>query len=337
MGPPDHPPERPPGGWHEQADPEDVYYAYRLILGRPPDPGGFAHYQRLVARGLSLQDLTRGFADSDEAYADTQPTAIDLGGYQVCVQRRDNEFARTIIATHDYEPHVRRAVRERLEAGDVVVDVGANVGCIALMAATLVGERGLVAAVEPNPDNLQMLYAGMVLNGIGNVQVLPYAASTTRAVVSLSDNTSNTHLVAARPPGPRRVYTQTVPLDETLAGLPRLDLVKMDVEGHEIDAFDGFRASIERHRPALVIEFNPRCLAALQQREPSALLDRILALYPSVLATSAFGDNERFARTTDLLEYWRRRNREVTAAGLVPDGLLHFDLIAERGRPRRHP
>ena len=331
----DHRPGGRPGRWSERATLEDVYHAYRLILRRPPDPDGFAHYESLVAGGLSLEDLTRGFADSDEARADTQPTQIDLGGYRVCVQRRDIEFARTIIATHDYEPHVRRAIRERLCAGDVVVDIGANVGCIALMAAALAGERGLVVAVEPNPDNLQMLYAGIVLNGFGNVRVLPYAASTRSEVLSLSDNTSNTHLVAARPPGPNRVYTQTIALDETLAWLPRLDLVKMDVEGHEIDAFDGFRAAIERHRPALVVEFNPRCLIDLQQREPAALLDRILALYPSVRATSAFGDDERFARATDLLDYWRRRNREVTAAGLLPDGLLHFDLIAERGRPRR--
>ena len=329
-----HTPGGPPGGWREQATPEDVYYAYRLLLRRPPDPDGFANYQRLVARGLPLDDLIRGFADSDEARADTSPLPVDMGGYQVCVQPRDHEFARTIIATRDYEPHVRRAVRQRLGAGDVVVDVGANVGCIALLAATLVGEAGVVVAVEPNPDNLQMLYAGIVLNGAANVRVLPCAAAAGSAVAALSDNTSNTHLVAARPPGPRRVYTQTAALDEALAGLPRLDLVKMDVEGHEIDAFDGFRAAIEKHRPALVVEFNPRCLVDLQRREPAELLDRILALYPSVQALSVFGDDERFSRTADLLEHWRRRNREVTDAGLLPDRLLQFDLVAERGRPR---
>ena len=333
----DRPPGGPPDGWREHATPEDVYYAYRLLLRRPPDPDGFANYQRLVARGLPLEDLIRGFADSEEAQADTKPTAVDMGGYQVCVQRRDLEFARNIIATHDYEPHVRRAVRERVGAGDVVVDVGANVGCIALLAATLVGDEGMVVAVEPNPDNLQMLYAGMVLNGVANVRVLPYAASTRSAVVSLSENTSNTHLVAARAPGPRRVYAQTAALDDLLAGLPRLDLVKMDVEGHEIEAFDGFRAAIGKHRPALVVEFNPRCLLDVNQRQPADLLDRILALYPSVRAISAFGDDERFSRTTDLLEYWQRRNREMTAAGRLPNRLLHFDLVTERDRPRGHP
>lgn len=331
-------PERQPGGsadgWREDATLEDVRYAYRLFLKRLPDAAGLANYERLVARGLALDDLIRGFSNSEEARADTLPTPIDLGGYRVCVQPRDADFARAIIASRDYEPHVRRAVRDRLDPGDVVVDVGANVGCIALLAATLVGDQGAVVAVEPNPDNLQMLYAGMVLNDVANVRVLPHAASVRSEVCSLSRDTSNSNLVAAQAPG-RCVYTQTVVLDEVLASLPRLDLVKMDVEGHEIDAFDGFRASIERHRPALVVEFNPRCLVQLEQREPAELLDRLLALYPSVRATSAFGDDEPFSRTAELLEYWRDRNREVTAAGLLPDGLLHFDLIAERGRPRR--
>ena len=334
MSSPDRQPGGPADGWWEHATLEDVRYAYRLFLKRLPDADGFANYERLVARGLALDDLIRGFANSEEANADRLPLAIDLGGYRVCVQPRDADFARAIIATHDYEPHVRRAVRDRLDPGDVVVDIGANVGCIALLAATRVGEGGSVVAVEPNPDNLQMLYAGMVLNDVANVRVLPHAASVRSEVRSLSRDTSNTNLVATQAPG-RCVYTQTVVLDEVLASLPRLDLVKMDVEGHEIDAFDGFRASIERHRPALVVEFNPRCLMDLERREPAELLDRLLALYPSVRATSAFGDDERFARTADLLDYWRARDREVTAAGLLPAGLLHFDLIAERGRPRR--
>ena len=337
MSPPDDPPASPPDNWCEHATPEDVYYAYRLFLKRQPDPDGYAEYQRFVAQGVPLENLISSFADSDEAWKNAVPSPIDLGGYRVCVQRRDTEFARMIIATNEYEPHVRDAIRERLVAGDVAVDVGANVGCIALLAATLVGDTGMVFAVEPNPDNVQMLYAGMVLNGLRNVRVLPHAASVRSEVLSLSDNSSNSHLLAARVPGPslRHRYTQTVVLDEALAYMPRLDLVKIDVEGHEIDVFDGFRTSIERHRPALVVEFNPRCLVDLQQHDPAELLDRILAIYPSVRATSRFGDDERFSQTAELLEYWRRRNREVTDAGLLPNRLLHFDLIAERGRPRR--
>jgi FkbM family methyltransferase len=331
-----HPPGSPPGGWDKRATPEDVYYAYRLLLRRPPDRDGFDHYQRLIDRGITLEYLAESFVTSDEANENLKPTPVDLDGYQVCVRRRDREFASNIVATQDYEPHVRQAVRERVSAGDVVVDIGANVGCIALLAAKLVGQDGLVVAVEPNPDNLQMLYAGIVLNRTNNVRVLSCAASIGSEIVSLSDNSSNSHLLKAQPPRPLGVYAQTTALDESLAWLQRLDLVKIDVEGHEIEAFDGFRTLIERHRPALVVEFNPRCLRDFGAHDPAILADRILRLYPSVQAISAFGDNERFARSEALMDYWRRRDHEVTGAGLLPGGMLHFDLIAERGRPRRH-
>lgn len=320
----------------EQATLEDVYYAYRFILRRPADPAGLANYEKLVSGGLSFAELVRIFEESDEArerVADRlQPIPVDLGGYQVCVQKRDSDFAHSILATRDYEPHVRQAVRERIRPGDVVVDVGANVGCIALMASALVGEEGLVVAIEPNPDNLRLLYAGVMLNGSKNVRVFSCAASDRPAIASLTGGISNTHLVAARELGPETVYTQTVVLDEFLAWLPRLDLVKLDIEGHEPRAFAGFTTLIERYRPAIVVEFNPRCLIDLAQREPIAFLDQMFALYPRLRAISAFDDDASFERSSDLMDYWHLRNKEVTEAGLLPDRLLHFDLVGDRGR-----
>ena len=324
--------------WDHDVTDDDIYYAYRLFLRRPPDPAGLAHHRREMARGISLDELVSSFINSAEARgrAGQGPTAVDLGGYRVCIneQLETEPFLRRIVNTRDYEPHVRRAIRERVQKGDVVVDVGANVGCIALLAASLVGEHGQVVAVEPNAENVQMLYAGMVLNQAHNVHVLPYAASDRSGVASITGG-SNTHLVDALQPGAAVVYTQTVVLDEALCRLPRLDLVKMDIEGHELPAFDGCRELIERHRPTLVVEFSPTCMINHGQQEPAALLDRILALYSSVRATSEHGDDASFDRATDLLTYWERRNRDLTDAGRIPDNALHFDLIAERGRPRR--
>lgn len=323
--------------WEHGATDDDIFYCYRLFLRRPPDPGGLAHHRREMARGISLDELVSSFIKSEEARGPARhgPTVVDLGGYRVCINEEleTEPFLRRIVNTRDYEPHVRQAIRDRVQEGDVVVDVGANVGCIALLAAALVGGRGLVAAVEPNPDNVQLLYAGMAVNRAHNVRVLPYAASDRAGVVSITGG-SNAHVVGARPPGPAVVYAQSVVLDEALSWLPRLDLVKMDVEGHETLAFDGFRALIERHRPTLVIEFNPTCMINHGEPEPAALLDRILSLYPSVRVTSEHGDDASFERTADLLGYWERRNAELKDARLIPDDSLHFDLIAERGRPR---
>lgn len=329
-------PDRPLGGAaaDDVATEDDVYYAYRLILKREPDQGGWAHYRKLVADGLSLDRLIRSFVNSDEYRLrqtdESAPTPVDLGGYQVCIQKLDTDFGQGIFHSKQYEEHVRRAAREHLRAGSVAVDVGANVGVITFLAAAIAGPGGRVIAVEPNPDNLQLLYRGIVLNRFDNVTVLPYAASNRRTVFSLTGGTSNTHLIGARQPVEGGHFVQSVKLDEMLGSLPRIDFVKMDIEGHEPQALEGFSRLVEQHRPVLLVEFNPRCLVDLQQQDPVAFLEQIFRFYPRVRVTTAFQDDEMFDSPRQIWAYWERRNAEIVQQKLLPDRLLHFDLVATR-------
>jgi hypothetical protein len=102
----------------------------------------------------------------------------------------------------------------------------------------------------------------------------------------------------------------------------------MDIEGHEPLALEGFARSIERWRPALLVEFNPRCLIDLHQQDPIAYLRQIFSRYPRVRAMSVFRDEGAFGTADELMRHWERRNREVAATGLLPDRMLHFDLLA---------
>jgi len=315
----------------DRATDEDVYYAYRLILRREPDPDGLAMHQKLVAAGLSLHQLIHSFFNSEEFRFtrddESRPTPVDLGGYEVYIQKLDTDFAQAIFHSHKYEEHVRQAAREHLREGDVAVDVGANIGALAFLAASIVGKTGRVIAVEPNPDNLQLLYRGIVHNGFTNVEVLPHAASNARTVFSLTGGTSNTHLIGARKPDEAGYFAQSIVLDDALGDLPRLDFVKMDIEGHEPQALEGFSRLIGRHRPVLLVEFNPRCLVDLQRQDPLAFLKQIFAFYPRVRVTSAFEDDETLDSAEKVMAYWERRNREITAKKLLPDRMLHFDLV----------
>jgi FkbM family methyltransferase len=323
-----------PAAADDRATEDDVFFAYRLILKRDPDPAGLAAYRQLVTDGLSLDRLIRSFVNSDEyrlrQAEEATPTPVDLGGYQVCIQKLDTDFGQVIFHTHQYEEHVRQAARENLRVGDVVVDVGANIGVMTFLAAMTVGPSGRVVAVEPNPDNLQLLYRGIVLNAFTNVEVLPHAASNRRTVFSLTGGTSNTHLIGARAPQEGGHFVQSIVLDEALGHLPRLDFVKMDIEGHEPQALDGFSRLVERFRPVLLIEFNPRCLVNLQQQSPVAFLKQIFSFYPRVRVTSAFEDNQVFDSAESVIGYWEQRNREITADKRLPDGMLHFDLVTVR-------
>ena len=218
-------------------------------------------------------------------------------------------------------------LRDRLGPGDVCLDVGANVGVMTFLASTLVGPSGRVIAVEPNPDNVQLLCRGILVNGCTNVEVFPLAASDRRAVFRLSGR-SNTELLAPGLPVEPGRLAQSVVLDDAFPDIARLDMVKLDIEGHEPAALRGMQRLMTTHRPTLLVEFNPRCLERGQE-DAQAFLDQILRLYPRVRAISHFGDDEPFTRSDDLMAFWRRRASDVTAEGKLSEGLLHFDLVTE--------
>jgi FkbM family methyltransferase len=318
--------------FNEQATWEDIIAAYRLFLKRAPDPEGLEHYRQLVASGASLDRLISSFVNSDEyrrlIASESEITSVDLGGYFVCVLRSETDFGRGIILTKQYEPHVRGAISSLLSAGQTFVDIGANVGCISFLAAKLVGPSGKVISIEPNRDNAQLLYAGIILNEFDNVQVLPYAASNARAVFALTGGTSNTYLV---PPGSdkgSRQYTQSIVLDEELAQLAAIDFVKMDIEGHEPLALQGFSTLIRKHQPILLTEFNPYCLTNIQHIPPIDYLEQVLEYYSSLHVITTFGDSITFTNADELMKYWSKRNAEIVADKILPDGMLHFDIIA---------
>ena len=167
------------------------------------------------------------------------------------------------------------------------------------------------------------------MTGATNVVVLPLAASDSRRVFSLAGR-SNTHLVAAREAirGGGH-FAQAVPLDDVLGGLPRLDFIKMDVEGHEPPALRGLARLLARDRPGLLVEFNPECLD-VQGQDPLDYLKLLFAVQPRVRALSHAGDDETFESPERVLEFWTRRSSELAAQGALAHGTLHFDLVAAR-------
>ena len=310
---------------------EDIRFCYTFFLKREPDEAGLAHYRERMAAGATLEELIRGFAASDEFLMKigSQPqndvAEVDLGGYLVAVHRLDPDFGNHIFQFKEYEEHVRKALREHVHEGDTFVDIGTNVGVMSLLAGTLVGPKGRVMAIEPEPANLQMLYRGIIINKLANVEVWPFAASNTRAIFSLG-GLSNGHIEDASAGGK---LAQAVVLDELLGDLPRLDCVKIDIEGHEPAATEGFWKNLTKHRPALIVEWNPRTLKRAGE-DIRAYGARLLEIHPSMRVTSAFGDDHVVRTADELVQFWTRRDAEITSAGKLPAGALHFDLIAAR-------
>ena len=147
-----------------------------------------------------------------------------------------------------------------LQPGFTVLDVGANIGSMALRMARAVGPDGKVIGFEPFPETLKRLRANMLLNE-------PLAERMTIRDVALGMGVGSTSLGPPSPGnlGKVRICTELVgggtlvtlsTVDVEVAGLAldRVDAIKIDVEGFELLVLRGAEKTIERQRPHLFIE-----------------------------------------------------------------------------------
>ncbi|HIE10370.1 MAG TPA: FkbM family methyltransferase [Kiritimatiellae bacterium] len=154
-----------------------------------------------------------------------------------------------------------------IRPGDAVVDVGANIGFVAKIFSEMVGPTGLVVAIEPVPATYRLLVHNLKWLGIRNVVALCRAAGAERETVDMvmptrEDGHVDIYLSRVVKSGEcvsrgHRLKVPAKPLDDLVAEA-RVDrpisLVKIDVEGSEVDVIRGARRLLETHRPALVVE-----------------------------------------------------------------------------------
>jgi FkbM family methyltransferase len=172
--------------------------------------------------------------------------------------------------TGDAEPDVQNVLAEIIEPGQVVFDIGANIGFFTLLCARQVGPRGKVYAFEPMPANAKTLRHNIALNNLDNVIVVEKALSSTsgRAELFISRYSAfhslNVEGAVKRnnrgpePDAETPIWVETTTLDDFVlngdAQVP--DVIKLDVEGAELVALEGMRATLESRKPLLVCELH---------------------------------------------------------------------------------
>jgi len=141
-----------------------------------------------------------------------------------------------------------------IKPGDLVVDVGANIGTHTVFFGKAVGEQGLVVAFEPQRLVFQTLCGNIALNGLTNVTCFPTAVGEQRGTVMVPsiDPRQLFNFGAVKTGGETGECVDLVPLDEL--ALRRCALIKVDVEGMETKVIAGAKETIARCRPALFLE-----------------------------------------------------------------------------------
>jgi FkbM family methyltransferase len=166
----------------------------------------------------------------------------------------DRTITPQLVHEGTWEPDEAQFLRAVITPGDVVVDIGANVGYFTLLGAHATGDAGTVIAVEPQVHNAELLRANVWRHGLVNVQILPAAAGAERGFLGLHELIpNNTGSFETRPTwGPDDAIVPVVGLDEVLEDLV-VDVVKVDVQGADHEAIAGMRRALGRSPQAVVL------------------------------------------------------------------------------------
>jgi FkbM family methyltransferase len=227
----------------------------------------------------NLENRARGLAHAIYLGDGTMLCRV-MGRYKLYVPASDAGFGVHVMMEGMWEGWLTVFMARRIKPGMVAIDVGANHGYYTTMFAEMVGETGRVVAFEPNPATAALLRKTLFVNGLDQrVRVIEAAAvaSDDHTVSFYADITEpkNARVVGAEHAAEAGVINVAgVTLDAVLADLPRIDFMKVDVEGAEEDTIAGAMTVIARDKPDLLLEFN-----ILRCKDPVGLLDRLEAIY----------------------------------------------------------
>lgn len=206
-----------------------------------------------------------------------------------------------------WEKGTVRVAQIALRPGMTAVDIGAHVGYFTRIFSRAVGPPGKVYAFEPHPVNFGFLEKN--IRYLKNVVLIRAAATSRDRSIILYESSvgSGSHsTLSGRYPASREINIKGVTLDSYFKDT-RLDFMKIDVEGAELEVLEGAKSILSRtDAPGLVIEFAPGVIRA-HGLEPRALLSRLRSFGYAMFAI----DDEKQAKTP--LDSWKTEDEFINS------------------------
>jgi len=151
-----------------------------------------------------------------------------------------------------YEYRKQRLFARSIRPGQVIYDVGANVGYYSLLASSLIGDTGLVVAFEPLPRNVDFLKRHIAINHISNLMIINAAVADRSGRIRFSPGA---HHAMGRVQADGSMEFEAVSLDDCIhrLALPSAHIIKMDIEGGEFIALLGARTLLKEFHPTIFL------------------------------------------------------------------------------------
>jgi len=297
-----------------------IHAVYEDILARSPSSDEIAHW---ITGGGKTYRIRKELQESYELWQRNNNkfrVLVSLPEFKIYAMQNDIAVGASIIHSKSFEPHVGNAIRQNLKPGDVFLDLGANIGFFSLLAASIVKDSGKVISVEPNMQNLQLLYASILENNFTNIKVFPFAASDHSQILKLTSFGSNGLVGAPEKDQLNSQFLPSVRIDELLQNEEKINLIKLDIEGYEPLAFKGMDKILKKHNPVIISEFSPWHIEHRSQITPKEYLKQLSQNDYTLNIIEPSGDIISNVGIDFIMSYWLKFNNDK----------VHLDLIASR-------
>jgi len=251
-----------------------------MSQSRPLVPG-LARLSNAAVRAIPVMSGLGTYAHSPLGRAvrtGLTPGFVDIGeGLQLWVD--PHEYIGAVIALcGDFDRRVSAVLTRVIHHGDIVFDIGAHCGTVAIRAAAHTGPYGVVHAFEPQADLVAMLHRSREVNKLEQLHIHEIALSDSDGEGSLTrsvspDNLGNRSLIAADPDSDEVVRVASTETWLAEHGIDHVDVVKIDVEGHESKVLGGLLAGLKVPPRCIVLESHPRPGKFEDRAEMRILLD----------------------------------------------------------------
>ncbi|TAH01559.1 MAG: FkbM family methyltransferase [Sphingobacteriales bacterium] len=164
-----------------------------------------------------------------------------------------------IFAEGYYEQEVTLLMKNYVELGDTVLDIGANIGVHSLNLSKMVGKSGSVYSFEPIPFLRDKLNRNISLNRFSNINIMPFALSDSNYTIktAFSQNGNNgTFFIQNDDSGETEINCVKGDDWANQQQITNLKLIKIDVEGFEYKVITGLKETINKYKPVIFFEYD---------------------------------------------------------------------------------